>query len=63
MASDGLMEQLVLAEGVAAVSGRAFGLDVPGAAVLRVSYGMLAGPTLTEALERLGRGLRRVCSG
>jgi aspartate/methionine/tyrosine aminotransferase len=61
-ASDGLMEQLVLVEGVAAVSGRAFGLDVPGAAVLRVSYGMLAGPTLTEALERLGRGLRRVCS-
>ena len=61
--SDALMEELVLVEGVATVSGRAFGLDIPGAAVLRISYGMLDGPALAEALERLGRGLRRCCSG
>ena len=61
--SDGLMDELVLREGVATVSGRAFGLEIPGAAVLRVSYGMLHGPALTEALERLGRGLRRFCGG
>jgi aspartate/methionine/tyrosine aminotransferase len=61
--SDGLMEELVLADGVATVSGRAFGLHIPGAAVLRVSYGMLAGPVLADALERLGRGLRRRCRG
>ncbi|MBM5817466.1 MAG: aminotransferase class I/II-fold pyridoxal phosphate-dependent enzyme [Cyanobacteria bacterium K_Offshore_surface_m2_239] len=59
--SDGLMEALALEEGVATVSGLAFGLAVPGAAVLRLSYGMLSGPPLVEALERLGAGLRRVC--
>ena len=59
--SDALMEELLLTEGVATVSGRAFGLDIPGAAVLRISYGMLDGPALAEALERLGRGLRRCC--
>ncbi|MFN9547101.1 MAG: aminotransferase class I/II-fold pyridoxal phosphate-dependent enzyme [Cyanobacteriota bacterium] len=58
--SDGLMEWLVLEEGVATVSGRAFGLHLPGAWVLRVSFGMLQGPALAEALERLGRGLRRL---
>jgi aspartate/methionine/tyrosine aminotransferase len=61
--SDRLMEELVLADGVATVSGRAFGLDIPGAAVLRLSYGMLEGPPLAEALERLGAGLRRRSRG
>ncbi|MEB3318359.1 MAG: aminotransferase class I/II-fold pyridoxal phosphate-dependent enzyme [Cyanobacteriota bacterium] len=59
--SDRLMEALVLADGVATVSGRAFGIHLPGAAVLRVSYGLLTGRVLAEALERLGRGLRRCC--
>ncbi|MEB3260640.1 MAG: aminotransferase class I/II-fold pyridoxal phosphate-dependent enzyme [Cyanobacteriota bacterium] len=59
--SDGLMEALVRMEGVATVSGQAFGLTIPGAAVLRLSYGMLSGQPLTQALERLGAGLRRVC--
>jgi aspartate/methionine/tyrosine aminotransferase len=58
--SDGLMEWLVLEQEVATVSGRAFGLEIPGACVLRVSYGMLDGPALAEALERLGGGLRRL---
>ena len=44
--------------GVATVSGAAFGLAIPGACALRLSYGMLAGPALEEALERLGGGLR-----
>ena len=58
--SDGLMEWLVLEEGVAAVSGSAFGLEIPGACVLRVSYGLLEADQLAAALERLGRGLGRV---
>ena len=62
---DGLMERLVLEQRVAAVSGRAFGLEEPGAAepgtcLLRLSYGMLAGPELSEALARLAEGLRRL---
>jgi len=61
--SDGLMEALALREGVATVSGQAFGLAIPGAAVLRLSHGMLSGAPLVEALERLGSGLRRVCRG
>jgi aspartate/methionine/tyrosine aminotransferase len=63
LTSDGLMEELVLRDGVATVSGRGFGLAVPGAAVLRLSYGMLEGPDLEEALERLGDGLRRCLKG
>lgn len=59
LTSDGLMEELVLRDGVATVSGRSFGLAIPDAAVLRLSYGMLEGPALEEALERLGAGLRR----
>jgi hypothetical protein len=31
--------------------------------VLRLSYGMLEGPDLAEALERLGAGLRRRLRG
>lgn len=56
--SDALMEWLVRERGVATVSGAAFGLAIPGACALRLSYGMLAGPVLNEALERLGGGLR-----
>jgi aspartate/methionine/tyrosine aminotransferase len=63
LTSDGLMEELLLRDGVATVSGRGFGLAIPGAAVLRLSYGMLEGPALEEALERLGAGLRRRCQG
>ncbi|MFM7548449.1 MAG: aminotransferase class I/II-fold pyridoxal phosphate-dependent enzyme [Cyanobacteriota bacterium] len=69
LSSDALMEWLVLEQRVAAVSGRAFGLaqQMVGAgagatarAVLRLSYGLLDGPVLAEALERLGSGLRRL---
>jgi len=58
--SDALMEWLVLEEGVATVSGGAFGLHLPGACLLRLSYGMLKGSVLAEAFERLGRGLGRL---
>ncbi|MFN9629487.1 MAG: aminotransferase class I/II-fold pyridoxal phosphate-dependent enzyme [Cyanobacteriota bacterium] len=61
--SDGLMEWLVVEQGVATVSGRAFGLEIPGACLLRLSYGMLDGPILAEALARLGAGLRRLFQG
>ncbi|MGA1304164.1 MAG: aminotransferase class I/II-fold pyridoxal phosphate-dependent enzyme [Cyanobium sp.] len=57
LSNDALMEQLVLDHGVAAVSGSAFGLHMPGACVLRLSYGMLGEAELTEALKRLGQGL------
>jgi aspartate/methionine/tyrosine aminotransferase len=60
---DGLMEWLVVEQGVATVSGRAFGLEIPGARLLRLSYGMLDGPTLADALARLGAGLRRLVLG
>jgi aspartate/methionine/tyrosine aminotransferase len=59
--SDGLMEELVTIDGVATVSGRAFWMGLPDACVLRLSYGMLSGETLDQALERLAGGLRRVC--
>ena len=58
--SDGLMEWLVLEQGVAVVSGRAFGWEPPGTCVLRLSYGMLEQGVLAEALERLATGLRRL---
>jgi len=58
--SDALMEWLVLEEGVATVSGGAFGLHLPGACLLRLSYGMLKGSVLAEAFKRLGRGLGRL---
>ena len=60
LSSDGLMERLVLEHGVATVSGSAFGLELPGAAVLRLSYGMLGETDLAEALQRLGHGLERL---
>jgi aspartate/methionine/tyrosine aminotransferase len=53
------MERLLLEHGVATVSGSAFGLELPGAAVLRLSYGMLGDDDLAEALQRLGQGLER----
>jgi aspartate/methionine/tyrosine aminotransferase len=53
------MERLVLENGVATVSGSAFGLELPGACVVRLSYGMLGDADLAEALQRLGRGLER----
>jgi aspartate/methionine/tyrosine aminotransferase len=65
LSSDALMERLVLELRVALVSGRAFGFEDPGASglgssLLRLSYGMLDGPDLSEALERLAEGLRRL---
>ena len=63
LSSDGLMERLVLEHGVATVSGSAFGLALPGAAVLRLSYGMLADADLAEALQRLGQGLAQLGVG
>jgi aspartate/methionine/tyrosine aminotransferase len=64
LGSDALMERLVLEHRVAAVSGRAFGFGAGGTAggesVLRLSYGMLSGPELSEALGRLAEGLRRL---
>jgi aspartate/methionine/tyrosine aminotransferase len=55
------MEQLALRDGVATVSGDTFGLAIPGACVLRLSYGSLQEPQLGRALERLGEGLRGWC--
>ena len=55
-----LVERLVLEHGVAVLPGGEFGLrGRPGAAVLRLSYGMLAGDELDEALGRLFEGVRR----
>jgi aspartate/methionine/tyrosine aminotransferase len=56
-----LMERLVLEHGVAVLPGEEFGIrPAPGRAVLRVSYGMLAGPELERALARLLGGLGRL---
>ena len=60
LSSDALMERLVLEHRVALVSGRAFGFEEPGMAVLRLSYGMLDGAALSAALERLADALRRL---
>lgn len=65
LSSDALMERLVLEHRVALVSGRAFGFEDPGEseagpALLRLSYGMLDGPELLAALERLADALRRL---
>ncbi|MFM1799282.1 MAG: hypothetical protein RLZZ117_1560 [Cyanobacteriota bacterium] len=54
------MERLALSHGVATVSGGAFGLHLPGACVLGLSYGRLSPASLALALERLGEGLRRL---
>ena len=59
LASEALMAHLVQEHGVAAVSGSAFGLEIPGACLLRLSYGMLERADLTTALGRLGEGLRQ----
>jgi aspartate/methionine/tyrosine aminotransferase len=58
--SDGLMEWFVLEQGVAVVSGRAFGWELLGTCGFRVSYGLLGGSALAEALQRLGAGLKRL---
>jgi aspartate/methionine/tyrosine aminotransferase len=59
LGSDALMRQLVERQGVAAVSGRAFGFAAAGPqCLLRLSYGMLDGQELATALERLEAGLR-----
>jgi len=51
---EALVEQLILEHGVAALPGESFGLAAEaGTAVLRLSYGLLDGPTLAEALGRL----------
>ena len=56
-----LMRRLVLEHRVAALSGESFGLDSSGGGpVLRLSYGLLDAADLTEALDRLFSGLRRL---
>jgi aspartate/methionine/tyrosine aminotransferase len=58
-----LVERLILEHGVAVLPGGAFGLAVGGAGggrrqvLLRLSYGMLDGPDLERALQRLFAGL------
>ncbi|MFM7315232.1 MAG: aminotransferase class I/II-fold pyridoxal phosphate-dependent enzyme [Cyanobium sp.] len=53
-----LVEALIRGSGVAALPGESFGLPATGSeAVLRLSYGLLSGPQLDEALGRLGDGL------
>jgi aspartate/methionine/tyrosine aminotransferase len=53
------MRRLVREHRVAALSGESFGLDAGcGGPVLRLSYGMLSGAELAEALDRLFRGMR-----
>lgn len=55
--SDTVMRRLVLEHRVATLSGVSFGLGRHGAAI-RLSYGMLAGSELEDALGRLVNGLR-----
>ena len=60
LAEGELVERLVLEHGVAVLPGGSFGLPGgPGTAVLRLSYGMVAGAELEEALRRLFEGVRR----
>jgi aspartate/methionine/tyrosine aminotransferase len=55
---EALMERLVLAHGVAVLPGEEFGLPAAGGrATLRISYGMLTGERLAEALARLFEGV------
>ncbi|MEB3199980.1 MAG: aminotransferase class I/II-fold pyridoxal phosphate-dependent enzyme [Synechococcaceae cyanobacterium] len=59
-----LVRRLILEHGVAALPGESFGLQPsPGQALLRLSYGMLRGPELELALERLGQGLLALSRG
>ncbi len=59
LTGDTLMRRLVQEHRVAALSGESFGFDPahPGGPVLRLSYGLLDGPDLADALERLLLGL------
>lgn len=53
-----LVQRLIQEHGVAALPGESFGLPASGTeAVLRLSYGLLDGAELTQALTRLERGL------
>ena len=60
LTGDTLMRRLVREYGLAALSGESFGLDPAraGGPVLRLSYGLLDGLQLAEALDRLFNGLR-----
>ena len=60
LAADGVMERLVREHRVAVVSGRSFGL---GGCTLRLSYGVLEGAALEEALDRLVGGLQALALG
>ena len=54
-----LVERLIREHGVAALPGESFGLPATGgAAVLRLSYGLLPVEQLEQALQRLGAGVR-----
>ena len=54
-----LVERLIREHGVAALPGESFGLPATGgAAVLRLSYGLLPVEQLEQALQRLGTGVR-----
>lgn len=56
-----LVERLIREHGVAALPGESFGLPATsGAAMLRLSYGLLAPEVLEEALQRLCTGMRAV---
>lgn len=57
LTSDAAMEYLIREHGVALVSGSSFGLS---GCCLRLSYGMLSGDLLSEALHRLSRGLKQL---
>jgi aspartate/methionine/tyrosine aminotransferase len=60
-AGEALVRRLLLDFGVATLPGESFGLATqPGRAVLRLSYGMLQGEALQQALQRLRQGLVRL---
>jgi aspartate/methionine/tyrosine aminotransferase len=64
VAGEALVRRLLLEFGVATLPGESFGLPTqPGRAVLRLSYGMLRGEALRQALQRLGEGLRSLARG
>ncbi|MCP9848332.1 aminotransferase class I/II-fold pyridoxal phosphate-dependent enzyme [Cyanobium sp. Morenito 9A2] len=60
LSADAVMERLVREHRVAVVSGSSFGL---GGCALRLSYGVLEGAELEEALARLVGGLHHLAGG
>lgn len=60
LTADVVMERLVREHRVAVVSGRSFGLE---GCALRISYGVLEGAALEEALGRLVGGLHHLSGG